>query len=463
MATRYVLFWFDVEDCTVPQSDDAAMRLAEILTAHGIAGTMKVVGQKARMLRQRLRYKVIDALDKHAIGFHSDMHGGRPQPAEYMGPCDWLEGIAEFERRERRGVEELIDLWGRNPVCYGQPGSNWSPQVFPVLRKWDIRTYVSGFGYVHLRRQPFRYGGIVNTSHMYAPGDAEEVRNHFTLGFDLGEPEALAHYRELFDRAYDGLSDGGLISIANHPCQLVLKRWFSTDMKSPDMREAGYRDFEEFVQYILSHDDVEVITADRLPELYPDRAMNRVFSVDEMLDIAAELEEQITFVERGTMAMSAAEIFGMLTRCAARILREGSAGPGATCMHLDGPAGACDDQETVSRVSRATFEQAIFAAEEFIVAEGRMPDRISIEGLILSPVDYLGALARSIPALVEGEGLPEQVIIDPVRPAFEEHVDIDAARAAWTGAMMPENFSAPKLLQQALLQAWTLKPAILAD
>src|SRR6056297_2375429 len=133
-----------------------------------------------------------------------------------MGPCDWLEGIAEFAQRERRGVEALIDLGGRNPVCYGQPGSNWSPQVFPVLRKWDIRAYVSGFGYVHLRRQPFRYGGIVNTSHMYAPGDAKEVRNHFTLGFDLGEPEALAHYRELFDRAYDGLSDGGLISIANH-------------------------------------------------------------------------------------------------------------------------------------------------------------------------------------------------------------------------------------------------------
>ncbi len=103
MATRHVLFWFDVEDCTVPQSDDAAKRIAATLTAHGVRATMKLVGQKARVLRERVRYKAIDALAEHAIGFHSDMHGGRPQPAEYMAPLDRLDGQAEFERRERRG------------------------------------------------------------------------------------------------------------------------------------------------------------------------------------------------------------------------------------------------------------------------------------------------------------------------------------------------------------------------
>ena len=100
MANVHVLFWFDVEDCTVPQSDDAAGRQAAILTRHNVRGTFKIVGQKARVMEQRVRYTVIDKLRKQDIGFHSNWHGLRPQIAEYLGPLDWDEGVAEFEKRE---------------------------------------------------------------------------------------------------------------------------------------------------------------------------------------------------------------------------------------------------------------------------------------------------------------------------------------------------------------------------
>jgi hypothetical protein len=53
MATRYILYWFDVEDCTVTQSDDANKILGNILLKRGVRGTMKVVGQKLRMLRDQ--------------------------------------------------------------------------------------------------------------------------------------------------------------------------------------------------------------------------------------------------------------------------------------------------------------------------------------------------------------------------------------------------------------------------
>lgn len=195
MDTRHVLLWFDVEDCTVTQSDDAAKRLCQILTALDVRGTMKLVGQKVRVLRERVRYDVIDALAEHAIGYHTDWHGLRPQPAEYMGPLDWHEGQREFERRERRGVDEIGEMWGVTPVCYGQPGSNWSPHVFPVLRKWGIPTYVSGFGYVGLNAQPFYYGGMINTSHMHGreakgreapaaarPAEKEVAKRHRRVG-----------------------------------------------------------------------------------------------------------------------------------------------------------------------------------------------------------------------------------------------------------------------------------------
>jgi hypothetical protein len=41
-----VILWFDTEDYLLPASDDAARRVAEILTARGIRGTFKVVGRR---------------------------------------------------------------------------------------------------------------------------------------------------------------------------------------------------------------------------------------------------------------------------------------------------------------------------------------------------------------------------------------------------------------------------------
>src|SRR5687767_1553622 len=41
----YITLWFDTEDFILPQSDDAAKRVAEILTRLGVKGTFKVVGE----------------------------------------------------------------------------------------------------------------------------------------------------------------------------------------------------------------------------------------------------------------------------------------------------------------------------------------------------------------------------------------------------------------------------------
>ena len=49
----YVTLWFDTEDYILPRSDDAAKRVAEILTRLGIKATFKVVGEKARTLERR--------------------------------------------------------------------------------------------------------------------------------------------------------------------------------------------------------------------------------------------------------------------------------------------------------------------------------------------------------------------------------------------------------------------------
>src|SRR5439155_2701381 len=117
----YVILWFDTEDYLLPASDDAALAVADFLTHEKIRPTFKVVGEKARTLERRGRFDVVEALKKHEIGDHSNFHSVQPSPALYLSNLGWDDGVAEFERRERPGYEDVKRIFGSAPSCYGQP------------------------------------------------------------------------------------------------------------------------------------------------------------------------------------------------------------------------------------------------------------------------------------------------------------------------------------------------------
>src|SRR3974390_2028927 len=141
-APVYVAVWFDTEDYIEPRADEAALRIANDLTALGVRATFKVVGEKARVLESRGRRDVILALSKHAIGYHTNWHSVHPAPSEYLSRMNFLEGAAEFERREAPGVADVKRIFGKQPVCYGQPGNSWGPQSNPALRRMGIPIYL---------------------------------------------------------------------------------------------------------------------------------------------------------------------------------------------------------------------------------------------------------------------------------------------------------------------------------
>jgi len=461
LPNTYVLFWFDVEDCSVPQSDDAAGRIAEILTEHGVRGTMKIVGQKARMLRQRIRYKVVDALAKHDIGYHSNWHGLRPQIATYLAPLAWDEGAAEFERRERQGFDDIEALFGQHPVCYGQPGSNWAPQVFPTLRTWDIPAYISGYGYVGLDCQPFWYGGLLNTSHMYGTRrDGSQARCHLGLNFELGTPGALDKHKAAFAQACDALApDGGLITAMNHPCTLVLEQWFSTDLKPRHATQAGYRDFEAFVRHVLDTPGVATTDARELITLYADDARDHLFSRDELLALARSVQGDVTWRQLGSITVSAAELFSLFARFLAAAEEPPESMPWA---YLDGPATRLEAADTDFSVPWPQFVQAAHKAATACAKHGRVPDHVNVAGKRVFPGHFLATAAEAVVTLIATGRLPERVTILPARNTVEQHVDEAAARASWKGAMAPPaGFRAPGLIELAKLQTWTLKPAVL--
>ena len=102
-----LLFVFDCGDFINPEADDTLKYWADLLSRHKIKGCFNVVGETARVLRERGRKDVIKSLSKHEIGYHSDFHSIPPTFAEYLNEMDWDSGVNEVIKR----VKKVIDFY----------------------------------------------------------------------------------------------------------------------------------------------------------------------------------------------------------------------------------------------------------------------------------------------------------------------------------------------------------------
>ncbi|NOZ22228.1 MAG: hypothetical protein GXP25_14205 [Planctomycetes bacterium] len=76
-----VLFALDVEDVYNPESDDALLNLCRIFAEEDLQLCLFTAGEKARIMRQRGRKDVIEAMRQHEICYHGNYWGDFPDPA----------------------------------------------------------------------------------------------------------------------------------------------------------------------------------------------------------------------------------------------------------------------------------------------------------------------------------------------------------------------------------------------
>jgi hypothetical protein len=512
--TVYVSFWFDTEDFILPAADDAAKRLAEIFTSQGVKATFKIVGEKARVLRDRGRDDVILALSKNDIGYHAEYHSIHPTPAEYEQQLGWDDGVKAFMRREGRGVEDLKKIFGVVPSCYGQAGGSWVPQSYAAMRNWGILLYLDETSHVGLNGEPFWYCGILNVLNL----DWRVTRT------GLGGEEELKDGCRRFDEVHARLlkEGGGIISIYYHPCEWVHKQfwdgvnfsrganprqedWKLPPQKSAEETERAFDCFAKYLEHVRTRPNVQLVTAREIPALYPDRAYQRPFARDELLQMAKHIQKEVTFVRFSDRAVSAAEILYLLGKAVTkfgefsaqlvltRFFREGEAGsielavvppPGRTegaspppigpfaekfdLKFLYGPSSLWTD---MVREGEFPLREWIDACRDFLEeAEdlGRIPSVVWVAGKPVAPEDFaasLGAIVDRIAAPsapLQGFALTESAKFPILRGKFTagKYVAEDNP-GLWGWVIFPENFRAPKMMDLARLQAWTLKPAIL--
>lgn len=472
-APLYITLWFDTEDYVLPESDDAARRLAEMLTRLGVTANFKIVGEKARVLEKRGRRDVIAALRQHEIGYHSNLHSGQPTPAVYLQHMGWDEGADEFHRREVDGVRDIERIFGVTPICYGQPGSSWAPQTYPALRRMGIRMYLDESGHVGIDDQPFYYGGLFNVTRMRAN----------TLRVELGESGNLARAQEKFGEIARRLRarGGGTISIYYHPCEFVHREFWdgvnfrhgasplpdelkAPPRQSPEEIERNFRDFETFITFLRGQSGVRFVTGADLLNLYDDGLYGEgmaahTFTAEELRRIAVAVQQEVGYLNLPGSRnwVSAAESLHLLNR---RLLGQPASLP---LSPIDGPADSFKPgagSRNRASIRLAELERTARDVDGFLRTHGRIPDQVWVGTTSLSPVDYLATIGGVVEELLRTGSAPEMVRIRAGQFTADRQVAADSAQL-WGWVIFPEGFHSPRIMEQARLQAWTLKPATL--
>ena len=477
-----VILWFDTEDYLLPADDDAAKRIAEMLSARHIRGTFKVVGEKARVLERRGRSDVIAALKQHDIGYHSNLHSVHPAPAEYLADCGLLDGMEEFVRREARGAADVRRIFDvPTLVCYGQPGSSWAPQAIAALKDCGISNdgvpcYLDSGHHIGLHGRPYWYCGVLNVYDM----SPNETR------MDLYEPGGLENGEKEFDQVASrlGRDGGGLISIYYHPCEWVHEKFWDAvnfsrganppreDWKAPPQRPAAETDaafarFGEYLDHMRAVPGVDFVTASQLPGIYPDRAAREGVTDAEVMELARKLvapeSAGIDFQVIGTKAFSAADQFCLLCRALSRTIHP-DATSGALLLPAgllgpDGPPPASSDLH--GPIPWPAFRDATLDAANFVHERHRIPARVFIGPDAVPPADFLVAMADLLARRAEANRFPETVTLPTgTKLLTADHVVQDGPNVYGGWIIHKANFRAPHILEIARLQAWTLKPAI---
>ena len=465
----YVVLWFDTEDYILPESDDAAKRVAELLTRQGVRATFKVVGEKARTLERRGRGDVIAALVRHEIGYHSNVHSQHPTPAEYEANLDWATGALEFDFRERPGYDDVRRIFGQAPTCYGQPGSSWAPQAYAALAQWGVKVYLDEGSHVGLEGRPFWYGGLLNIFNTQEGSTLHPNPDWSNIA------EARARFQEIH-RRMTGTAEGGVVSLYFHPCEFIHREfwdgvnfagganppredWKLPPTKTKEEKERAFQYLEDLVAYMKSLPGTEFVTASETLRIFADGAQGRVYTEADLARIA----ERAT---GGGLLPGPSRLHPDRERgrspCSTGTLRGSSAAPRRKPFGSRGRPTAPPPPSWAGTSLLGRSLEPVLAHGDGRGGPPGTPPADAERDL----VRQRGRLARELPRGARpGEPRPAREArsagVGSPRPGPPGRGKVRRRRFAglWGWVIFPPGFRAPKLMGLARLQAWTLKPA----
>jgi hypothetical protein len=329
---------------------------------------------------------------------------------------------------------------------------------------------------VGLDNKPFWYAGALNVFHM-GPN---------VTRMDLHDPAAVEPAKNRVSNIAGRLRGvgGGLISIYYHPCEWVHRefwdgvnfsrganppreQWKAPPQRTADETEGAFKRFEGYIDHIRSIPGVRWIAASDLPVLYPDTLRSEGASKDDIDELARRIVHKsadgLDFQIIGSRAYSVADQFELLIVAVNESISGRSEHFTLKISGLFGPDAAPSPSSDRTGLNWFAFRGAARDGQRFIQTEGRVPARIFAGTDPIAPGDFLVALAsvwinfRADGKLPTAQNVP---LGRNVPLLTDRHVAKDTPELFGGWVIHKDGFRAPKLMELARLQSWTLKPAI---
>jgi hypothetical protein len=468
MSKVYVYLWFDIEDYVTKEADDPALIFIDIAKRNHVPVTCKLVAEEVRALIERDRHDVIDAISSCDVGYHSDTHSQHPTVWEYLAELDVFLGAKEFRSREERGLRLMREVFHRTPSCYGHPGVMWAPHTYPALVEMGIFTYLDETRILSLDDEPYWYCGILNLN--------GAGKNCLYFDYSFEKPDGILTIESKFKKIYDRLSkgNGGAISICLHPHTAVNKivwdvvnfsrgrnrtkeEYVRPPAQPSKVTKRAYEHFERFLQYISSFKNVQWITATDAAKIYQ-QPMNAVNSKSELGRITKHFLSSSSYMRYNGNNLSPAEAFFIITTALSKYADTGDLPDRIDVKEPLGPISSFRSTG-VKRFDTTDFLAATKSSSIYVNTQNSIPTHISVGESELSPQDFLSTACRLLISILEGKVRRKIALKRGNRPQVDRLSKADFAEyCRW--AVLPRGFKAPKIFEQACLQAWTLKPAV---
>jgi hypothetical protein len=304
-----------------------------------------------------------------------------------------------------------------------------------------------------------------------------------TTRAELYEDHGLERGQSEFKAAYERLraNGGGLISIYYHPAEWVHREfwdavnfarganppreeWRPPPQRSAAETEAAFKRFEAYIDFQRSL-GVHYVTASDLPRIYHDRLRESGAEASGVQDIAVRISSADAvdvLRDPAGEAWSASDQFGALTLFLAQAIADGHAPAHVPVPGLLGPVDTAPSPGSIE-LPWAAFRDAVTGAADEVRADGHVPGRVFVGATGVAPADFMRAEAGVVAALEGGTprlAFPERVRIPQgTRLAAARFVAQESPELFGDWVIHPAGFRAPHIMEQARLQAWTLKPA----
>ena len=450
MKENRILLWYDVEDFITPESDEALAELLKMMDSLGVKSTLKLVTEKARVLKQRGREDIFRWMARHEIGYHTEKHSVHPVTTEYLDGMRFAAGAKEFELREKSAFLELQELTGQRLTTYGQPGTAWASQTYPALRKWGVPSYLDWHNIIDMDGRAYWYGGLLNWINLWATPRVE------FRGDDLEQA------KRRFDQIVTGERDYQLISIWYHPCEFACEEFWDAvnfaDGKNPadgilrparvcppETMHQRVETLRVFLEHTLTYSNTTYLTASEALAL--EKSQQEALPAEMLREICAAVEGKVNYYADGVRTLSASELLVLMGKYVGK-------------QHLTGDLRYGPEQEGVSRIcSEVTLSQlggAVLEQYETVLGYPQLPVVYRIGENAITPADAFATLAEAITCGVRPD---TKVAVRQGTLACASHVK---GNAAWgqNWPIFAKDLNVSRTIENARLQTWTLKPAL---